>query len=70
MNEALTLRAKDIDFALERVYIYDGESRNDRAVPLPKSLAIELQAQCQRVATLHEEAPAQRLRKRLHAASA
>ena len=55
MNEALTLRVKDIDFALEKVYIYDGKSQNDRVVPLPKSLAIELQAQCERVASLHEE---------------
>ena len=55
MNEALGLRVKDIDFALEKVYIYDGKSQKDRVVPLPKSLKLELQAQCEHVAALHEE---------------
>lgn len=54
MNEALKLRVKDIDFALEKVYIYDSKSQNDRVLPLPKSLKIELQAQCGHVAALHE----------------
>jgi integron integrase len=53
LNEALRLRVKDIDFALEKVYIYDGKSQNDRVVPLPKSLKLELQAQCEYVASLH-----------------
>lgn len=55
MNEVLRLRVKDIDFALEKVYIYDSKSQKDRVVPLPKSLKIELQAQCAHVASLHEE---------------
>jgi len=55
MNEVLKLRVKDLDFALEKVYIYDGKSQDDRVVPLPKSLKIELQAQCEHVAALHEE---------------
>jgi integron integrase len=55
MNEALSLRIKDIDFSLEKVYIYDGKSQKDRVVPLPKSLVFELQAQCERVAALHKE---------------
>ena len=55
MNEVLCLRVKDIDFALGKVYIYDGKSEKDRVVPLPESLVFELQAQCERVASLHEE---------------
>lgn len=54
MSEVLKLRVKDIDFALEKVYIYDSKSQNDRVVPLPKSLKTELQVQCAYVATLHK----------------
>jgi integron integrase len=55
MNEVLGLRVKDIDFALEKVYIYDGKSQKDRVVPLPKSLTYELHAQCDHVARVHEK---------------
>ena len=54
MNEALKLRIKDIDFALQKVYIYDSKSQNDRVLPLPDSLKLELQAQCEHVAALHK----------------
>jgi integrase len=38
LSEALRLRVKDIDFAYNRIIIWDSKSLSDRAVPLPKKL--------------------------------
>lgn len=55
MNEVLSLRVKDVDFALEKVYVYDTKSDTDRTLPLPDSLKFELKGQCEYVARLHEQ---------------
>jgi integron integrase len=38
LSEALSLRIKDIDFAYNRIIIWDSKSLSDRTVPLPKKL--------------------------------
>jgi integron integrase len=38
LSEALKLRVKDIDFAFNRIIIWDSKSLSDRTVPLPKKL--------------------------------
>jgi integron integrase len=38
LSEALRLRVKDIDFAFNRIIIWDSKSLSDRTVPLPKTL--------------------------------
>lgn len=55
MNEALSLRVKDIDFGFDKVYIWDSKSLKDRTLPLPKKLKIQLQAQIETVTELHNK---------------
>ena len=38
LSEALKLRVQNIDFAYNRILIYDSKSLNDRTVPLPQKL--------------------------------
>ncbi len=38
MNEALSLRIKDIDFGFDKIYIWDSKSLKDRTIPLPQKL--------------------------------
>ncbi len=38
MNEALSLRIKDIDFGFDKIYIWDSKSLKDRTIPLLQKL--------------------------------
>ena len=55
MNEALSLRIKDIDFGFDKVYIWDSKSLKDRTVPLPLKLKQRLLAQVDYVDTIHKK---------------
>lgn len=53
LHECVTLRLKDLDFALGRITIHDAKGGKDRLVPLPSCLAGELQAQVRRATAVH-----------------
>ena len=55
MNEALSLRIKDIDFGFGKVYIWDSKSLKDRTVPLPLKLRQQLMSQVELVTNLHKQ---------------
>ncbi|QHG91410.1 integron integrase [Sulfurimonas sp. CVO] len=55
MNEALSLRIKDIDFGFDKVYIWDSKSLKDRTVPLPLKLKQQLISQVELVTNLHKQ---------------
>jgi integron integrase len=55
MNEALSLRIKDIDFGFDKVYIWDSKSLKDRTVPLPLKLKQRLLAQVDYVENIHHK---------------
>ncbi len=55
MNEALSLRIKDIDFGFNKIYIWDSKSLQDRTVPLPQKLKTKLLEQVEIVITLHKQ---------------
>ncbi|MBU1217408.1 integron integrase [bacterium] len=55
MNEALSLRIKDIDFGFDKVYIWDSKSLKDRTVPLPLKLKQRLLAQVDYVENIHQK---------------
>ena len=55
MNEALSLRIKDIDFGFNKIYIWDSKSLKDRTVPLPQKLKTKLLEQVEIVTTLHKQ---------------
>ncbi len=55
MNEALSLRIKDIDFGFNKIYIWDSKSLQDRTVPLPQKLKTKLLEQVEIVTTLHKQ---------------
>ncbi len=55
MNEALSLRVKDIDFGFDKVYIWDSKSLKDRTIPLPQKLKEKLLEQIENVQALHEQ---------------
>ncbi|MFK8052207.1 MAG: integron integrase [Woeseiaceae bacterium] len=54
LNETLTLRLKDIDFAAQQITIRNGKGQKDRFTLLPASLVIDLEAQIEQVARLHQ----------------
>ncbi len=54
MNEALSLRIKDIDFGFDKVYVWDSKSLKDRTLPLPIKLKKRLEIQVNIVENLHE----------------
>jgi len=49
MNEALSLRIKDIDFGFNKIYIWDSKSLKDRTIPLPLKLQQQLLSQIELV---------------------
>jgi integron integrase len=55
MNEALSLRIKDIDFGFDKVYIWDSKSLKDRTLPLPLKLKDRLKVQIQLAEDLHKK---------------
>ena len=55
MNEALSLRIKDIDFGFDKIYIWDSKSLKDRTIPLPQKLKEKLKEQVEFVTTLHKQ---------------
>ena len=55
MNEALSLRIKDIDFGFNKIYIWDSKSLKDRTIPLPLKLKQQLLSQVELVANLHKQ---------------
>jgi integron integrase len=54
LMECLRLRVKDIDFANRQIIVRDGKGENDRAVPLPESIRLDLQVHTQKVKSLHQ----------------
>ena len=55
MNEALSLRIKDVDFGFNKIYIWDSKSLKDRTVPLPQKLKDKLQEQVENVSIIHAQ---------------
>ena len=55
MNEALSLRIKDIDFGFNKIYVWDSKSLKDRTVPLPLKLKQQLLSQIELVTNLHKQ---------------
>ena len=54
LQEALTLRVKDLDFRRRTLVIRDGKGAKDRAAVLPESLIEPLKAHLVKVGALHE----------------
>ncbi len=55
LMECLRLRIKDIDFANRQIIVRDGKGENDRSVPLPESVILDLRLHIQRVKSLHQQ---------------
>ena len=55
MQEALSLRIKDLDFDYDKVYIWNSKSLTDRTVPLPLALKQDLRKQVLIVQELHKQ---------------
>lgn len=55
LMELARLRAKDIDFEANLIFVRSGKGDNDRSTVLPASVKDELQAHLGRVKTLHEK---------------
>jgi len=53
--ECLNLRIQDLNFDMMIVTVHDGKGQKDRAVPLPEMLVPALQAQIEKVKSLHQE---------------
>ena len=55
MKEVLNIRIKDIDFAYDKLYIWDSKSLTDRTLPLPQSIKDELKVQVQTAREIHQK---------------
>ncbi len=55
LMEAVRLRVKDIDFSRLEITVRNGKGGKDRRTMLPETLVNPLQAQLERVRTLHEQ---------------
>jgi integron integrase len=55
VEEALSLRVKDLDFELEQILVRRGKGAKDRFVQLPRALSNVLKTQVRDVAALHRE---------------
>ena len=53
INEAVTLRVKDLDFSMQAITIHDAKGRKNRVVPLPAALSAELRVHLERVKAIH-----------------
>ncbi|OHU87012.1 MULTISPECIES: integron integrase [Pseudoalteromonas] len=54
INEALSLRVKDLDFNQGTIFVFRGKGKKDRYTLLPKSLHLPLQQQIEKVKQLHK----------------
>ena len=54
INECVTLRVKDLDFAYRSLTVHDGKGAKDRVVPMPESLIELLRRQIESVRRIHE----------------
>ena len=54
LNEALTLRVKDLDFTRGEILVRDGKGRKDRRTVLPQSIQETLRRHLLQVQKLHE----------------
>jgi len=52
--ECLSLRAKDVDFALNQLVVYDGKGQKSRRTMLPESIQTSLRIHLRRVHILHQ----------------
>ncbi len=55
LMECLRLRVKDIDFPNRQIIVRDGKGENDRSVPLPASIFLDLRLHIQKVQSLHQQ---------------
>ena len=55
LQECITLRVKDIDFALNTITVRQGKGDKDRTTLLPTSLREQLQNQVQKVLAIHKQ---------------
>lgn len=55
MNEALSIRVKDVDFGFNKIYIWDSKSLTDRILPLPQAIKQRLLAQVDYVEQVHKK---------------
>lgn len=55
IQEALSLRVKDIDFSLKSVFVFRGKGKKDRYTLLPSTLMAALQQQITRVRAIHNK---------------
>ncbi|OUC15364.1 MAG: integrase [Alkalinema sp. CACIAM 70d] len=55
MNEALSLRIKDLDFTQHQIIVRNGKGMKDRYTMLPDSLILPLQSHLQQVKILHQQ---------------
>ncbi len=59
INEALSLRVKDINFSNNTLFVFRGKGRKDRYTLFPKSLESEVREQISRVKLMHDSDLAQ-----------
>jgi len=55
ITEAVRLRVQDIDFGFRQITVRDGKGKKDRVTPLANNLIPLLEAQLQKVKTLHDQ---------------
>lgn len=55
ITEAVRLRVQDIDFGFKQITVRDGKGKKDRVTPLANNLILALEAQLQKVKTLHQQ---------------
>lgn len=55
LMELLRLRTKDADLSNGVILVYQGKGMKNRVVPMPKSLAIPLQQQIEKVRAIHKQ---------------
>lgn len=55
INEALSLRIKDIDFAQSSIFVFRGKGRKDRYAILPKTIEESLRQQIECVKAIHQK---------------
>lgn len=55
LNEALSLRIKDLDFDQHQIMVRNAKGMNDRVTMLPESLTPDLQTHLQYIKTLHRQ---------------
>ena len=55
LNEALTLRVKDVDFEYHRIHVCQAKGKKDRLVPLPRQLVDPLKTRIESVVALHRQ---------------